>query len=272
MLKKEAIQKLLEFIKIPAEDITRLMAEGTEEDLALPDLKVYTNDEYNTLITNTKDSVKSGYYRGGQEVLLKQLKEKFELDVDGKDAEKILEAYAAKKIAEAGIDPGKAKKEWEEEKVKLQEKVLTLEKEKKAIEQEKATIARDTEWLQKFPAGRIDTIADQDKLTLLKTKLSVGEDGVLLYKGQPLKDELQNNMPIDKAIEHVFSQEKWIAEQTPAPQGRGGSSSVVTTGKPTKKSEVVAQWEKDGKTPSGSEFQAHLVSLVKQDPTFDLSN
>ncbi|WP_196301942.1 hypothetical protein, partial [Streptococcus pneumoniae] len=77
---------------------------------------VFDAEGYTTLIDNTKNSVKSGYYKGGQEVMVKAAKEKHGIEIEGKDIDALLEAYAAKKIEEAGVKPNEIATRYENEK------------------------------------------------------------------------------------------------------------------------------------------------------------
>jgi hypothetical protein len=54
--------------------------------------------------------------------------------------------------------------------------------------------------------------------------------------------------------------------------GRAGGNSATGGGKPTKLSEVVSQWEKDGKNVGSAEFQAHVITLKKENKEFDLAS
>lgn len=271
-IKKESLEALLQLLQYPEDQVSQWLNAKEELDIPLPDdIKVYNAEAYNTLIANTKESVKTGYYRGGQEVMVGKLKEEHGFDFPGKDIHLFLEKYAEKKIAEAGIGPDEARRQWEAEKKQLTDSIGEWKDKYTALQTEKEEVARDAEWLSKFPAQRSMQVADEDRLLLLKNKLARDEDGAYLYKGQPLKDELQNNLPVDKVLEHVFAAENWLTTETPRRDGRGGSNSTLGPGLPTRQSEVAEAWRREGRQPRGAEFQAHLTALVKENPGFELN-
>lgn len=271
-IKKESLAALLQLLQYPEEQVSEWLNTTAELDIPLPeDIKVYNTETYNSLIANTKESVKTGYYRGGQEVMIGKLKEEYGFDFPGKDIHLFLEKFAEKKIAEAGIGPDEARQQWEAERRQLSNSITEWKDKYTALETEKEQVARDAEWLSKFPAQRSTSVTDEDRLLLLKNKLARDEDGAYLYKGQPLKDELQNNLAIDKVLEHVFAAENWMATNTPRRDGRGGGNSTLGPGLPSRQSEVAEAWRREGKAPRGAEFQAHLTALVKENPGFELN-
>lgn len=275
MLSKEAQERLLKLAKVPDNEIAELLGEE-EKDFTPSALKVYTDEEWQTVEANMKAANNKASIAAGKDIAMKELKKIAGLPEDApKDANAILEAYKASVLEDAKIPANEAKTRLEQEKQQLQQRITALEQEKQTIAAEKQTLARDTEWLKKFPANR-NEMSDEDRLLLLKNKLQViEEDGKIAYsyKGQRLQDSTLNDFDLDKAMAHVFESEKWIKTDGNPIKGRGAGNDNNGNGlKPMKASEAAQQWAAQGKgEPMGAEYQSYLGGLVKENPQFDLN-
>jgi len=174
----EAQKKLLKALKYSDEEITTLTGEG-DNDTEVPAVKVFTDEEYTALETNITEKGKKVNQKVGREFTIKEMKEELGLDYEGKDPKVFLEKAKEKFLAEAKLPANEAKEQWEKEKKQLQAKIAEKEQEAAKIASEKSALEIDTLYLKKMPADRNKDMPDEDRLLLLKNKLTrtVDEDG-----------------------------------------------------------------------------------------------
>jgi hypothetical protein len=271
MLSKDTIKKISTLLKIKEADVEAAIKNEAEVSLEIPELKVYTTEEYTQLESNLKDAGKNGYIKAGKEIVIKDLKEKIGLEFEGKDPEVFIEKAKEHFIAEAKVPANAAKEQWERDKQTLTTQITEWKSKYESEMSAKKAAEFDSTLLRNFPADRSKTLSDDDRLLLVKAKVEVkDEDGkqVVYYKGQPLKDTLTNPLGIDAALKEVFTKENWIGEQQQQQTGgRGGGS---TSGfKPLKMSEAAKDWQdKHPDKGLGAEFQAYVAQIRKENPEF----
>lgn len=269
-LNKQAQQKLLLLLKIPQDVIDNLLAGDEEQDVTIPDgIKVFDAESYTALEASLKATGKAGYINAGKEIAIKDLKEKLGVEYDGKDPEVFLQKATEKILADAGNSD--AAKQL----TALEQQLADNQSQLEAAINEKNSLARDTEWLMKFPRERSANMSDEDRLLLLRNKLTtVEEDGktTYLYKGKPLPDA-EEDYTTERVMEHVFAAEQWLGDSySPQRPGRGDHSHRNTnTHKPMTLKEAETLWEQSGRRAEGAEFQAHILSLKKENVDFDLN-
>jgi hypothetical protein len=275
-IKKESLKALLTRLKIGTpEEITALVDSAEEKDVTLPDsVKLFTPEEYAQLETNLKDSGKGVYTKVGKEMAVKELKEKLKLEYEGKDLDTFLEKAKDHFVAEAKVPANEARQQWETDKKTLQQQIADLNTKIKEEATARKAVEQDATLLKKFPADRNNTLSDEDRLLLLKSKVQIKEeDGkeVVYYKGTKLQDQLTNPLPLDKALADVFKSENWTGGADQPPKGgRGGSNSIINA-KPASTSEAAKEWKKNNPDKGfGAEFQAHIVQLKKENADFKL--
>lgn len=268
MLSIQAQKQLLQVIGLPADEIEQLLAAEDPLDITLPDgIRVYDAEGYAALEAQLKANGKTGYINAGKEIAIKNLKEKLGIEYDGKDADVFLQKAREKILADAGDA---------EQLATLRQQLQDYEAQLQTLSTEKQSLTRDTEWLKKFPAGRSTGMSDEDRLLLLKTRLTQQQDDggntTYLYKGKPLADE-EGSYDIARTLQHVFTEERWLGDSYSMQHrpGRGTHSSRGSGYHPMTLTEAETQWERTGRKAEGYEFQAHVVSLKKENPDFDLN-
>ena len=168
MLSKQAQLQLLQLIGLPADEIEQLLAEEEPQDISLPDgIRIYDAEGYAALEAQLKANGKTGYINAGKEIAIKNLKEKLGIEYDGKDADIFLQKAKEKILADAGDA---------EQVATLRRQLQDYEAQLQTLGTEKQALARDTEWLKKFPAGRSTGMSDEDRLLLLKTRITQQQD------------------------------------------------------------------------------------------------
>lgn len=230
---KETLKKLLQGYKLPADVIAKAVDTDEEVAVELPDVKVFTPEEYSQLETNLKEQGKGAYTKAGKEIAIKELKEKTGLDFDGKDADTFLEKYKEHVIAEAKLKPDDAKVQWEKDKKMLQDQISEWKTKHETLESKARAVEYDAKLLKSFPAERNTLLNDEDRLLLIKNRMEVkNEDGkeIVYYKGNKLQDHLTNPLSFTDAIKHVFDTEKWTEPAGGGARG-GGRGAGDGTGK-----------------------------------------
>lgn len=278
MLKTEHQQLISKLLNIDYKTLEAAIKAETETEVTLPDGQLFTPTE---LESRDKATKAVGYKEGkeaGEEIVIKTIREKHGLEFEGKDAEKMADAFKAKVLADAKIEPAKALQEKDAIISKLQSSVQTLESEKTEAVKKTNGILLRTEALKAVPA--VNGLKPEQVLTLMETdgySYEKAEDGSVVWKkgGNVLRnDKDQTELKGEDVVGGFIANNGWNVDEQKQEQrnGRGGGNSGSGTGKPTKLSEAEAQWQADGKHIAGAEFQAHVTSLTKENPNFDLDN
>lgn len=268
MLTQELLTKLAALAKIEPKLLQDAISSTEEVAIEIPDLMTFTKTEI-----ESRDNVKkgNGYADGkkaGLEMAVKEVKEEYQLEFEGKDLKSLIDNYGKKVLADAKIAP----KEHEETITKLRATISEFEGKLTAKDNEVKAIALETEVLSLLPENA-KGLSKKETLTLLKAngydftkeegKLLVTKDGVKM-----VDDKLQTPIDATTAINSIYSEREWAGKS--AATGRGGGSSNVTITH-TKLSEVEKEWKDSGKSLNGEEYSAHIQSLVKADPAFDMN-
>ena len=276
MLKKEQITEIAKLLKIDEASFTAALTSADETEVKLnPELQVLTTEE----LTKRDESIGSQKYKEGKnaatEMLVKEYREKLDLQFEGKDPEKLVEAIQKKALADAKVEPNKKIDELNGVIAKLQDNVKTYETEKQELKQQVEAVKTDTEILGYFPANRLPLLKDEEYLLNFKSQFSiVTEDGKKVVKkgGEILRDKATQS-PLDPkdVISQYFSERKWIDEQAGAgKQGRGAGGDTGKQGVYLKLSQLSEDWEKQGKSVMGVEFQSAVEAAKAANPNFDM--
>jgi hypothetical protein len=280
MLKATDIQKISKLIKVPVADLEKAIKDPAEVDVTVADnLSVLTTEELETRDTNSKnDGIKIGKEIGVKEVRTKAGLE----DSVGKDPDKVAQAIAAKAVADAKIEPDKKVTQLTEQIGLLQKSIGDKDAELSAEKIKSAQAMDDSNILAAFPKNRNSLLSDQEYLNVVKGNLQFEKvDGKTIVKkgGEVLRDaNSKNPIEMGKAIGDLFTERKWL-------DGAGGAGSGGAGGRAggdgggggafTKRSQVIAHYESQGKTLSGRdgiEISAKLAELKKANPDFDLNS
>lgn len=277
MLKKETITKIATFLKLKESDLTAAIADEKEVDFVLP-------DDLHTLTTaelETRDSSqKNEGIKAGKEIGFKELKKAAGLpeDAPSKDPVKIVEAITAKAVTDAKIPSDAKVQELTTQNKLLSQKLSEKDQELETERKKSAQITTDRQILTAMPKNRADLFADDEYLDVIKTRHIKEIDGKLVVvgkDGEPLRDP-KTTKPLDLSagLLSVFTERKWVATEGGA-GGRGGKDEKPPAGVFSKKSEVIAHYEAQGKSingEAGAEIVAKIAELAKADPTFDINN
>lgn len=279
MLKKETLLKIAGLLKIKETDLTTAITDEKEVDLELSeDLHVLTTGELETRDTAQKnDGIKTG-----KEIGFKELKKAAGLpeDAPSKDPAKIVEAITTKAITDAKIPSDAKVTELTTQNQLLTQKLAEKDTEIETERKKSAQVNKDRSILTALPKNRADHLQDDEYLDVIKTRhIKELEDGttvVLGKDGEPLRDP-KTTKPLDLAtgLLAVFTERKWVSEGAGGAGGRGGKDEKPAAGAFSKKSEVIAHYAAQGKSPNGEagqEIVDKLAELSKADPSFDMNN
>lgn len=278
MLKEETLIKIATLIKVPAEKLKAAITGDKEADVEIPeDLIVFTKDEIETRDTNQKNEG----IKAGKEIGIKEVRKAAGLDENAsKDPAKVAQAIIDKATADAKVKPDEKVTQLQEQVNLLQKSLGEKDNEINTHKQTAASVSLDRKIFAAFPKERSETLTDDEYITLIKSSHNIKEvDGKLVIEkdGQILRDgKTQNPLPLNDAIGGIFKERKgWLTESGAGAGGRGGGDKNPPVGAFSKKSEVIADYERQGKNingAAGQEIVAKLAELKKANPSFDMEN
>ncbi len=267
MLTKKDIEKIANLLKIDSKTLTEAISSEKETDIEIPELSVFTAAEIDLRDKNKYDAGKVA----GVEILVKDLKESHGVEVEGKDPAKFLEAYRAKTLKDANIEPDKRVEEANRVAETLRGNLSKIEGERDAL----AAKIRTTELQTKAFAGiEGEFVLPKEKILHLMTADGYTldeEGGAVIFKqnGTAIRDaKTQAVLDAGKVLQE-FATTQGLVKESPDPRtGRGGKGTKSNPGVPTSYSQLAEQWQKEGKSLNSSEFSARAMELAKDNADF----
>lgn len=275
-LKEAAIAKLAGLAKIDPAVLKEAITATEEKDVTIPeDLQVMTKTEADTRDRNKYNEGKTA----GTEMVIKDIKKKHGLTVEGEDPDKVVEAIKTAAVTEAKIAPDKQVEEARKERDQFKQKALQAEQQTETVKKEKDLLALDNRYRSLLPKDRADLLNDDEYLMSTKTRYAIEtrenrEVVIDRTTNEVVKDgkTLEPKKPED-VFSGYFTERKWIkVEEKPGGGGRGVGSPAPGggAGKFAKMSEAKAWVEGQGKNINGQEGQAMLQAAIKDNPDMDL--
>lgn len=277
MLKKETIKKIAGLLKIKEADLEAAITAEAETDVVIPEnISVLTQEELDT----RDQAQKNEGIKAGKEIGAKEVRAAAGLEESvGKDPKKIAEAIVSKAVADAKIPANDRVVELEKQNGLLTQKLADKDTEIATANEKANSITKDRQILTALPKNRAGILADDEMLDIVKAKHIKEIDGNLVVvgkDGEPLRDPATTK-PLDLAsgLMTVFTERKWLEDTGgTGGGGRGKGDEKPAGGVFSKKSEVIAHYEKEGKSINGEhgqEIVAKLTELSKADPSFDMN-
>lgn len=241
-------------------DVEKLKDAITSEkeiELEVPTLykeKGITNEEMTVFGKNRFEEGKKAV----EEILSKQAREKFSLEVEEKDIWKMFEAYGEKRFKEAnpGEELTKRQKDFKELQEKYSQLEGTLEETRK---KHKADIFKSVikqKLLSNIPKGV--NLKSDDIVDLYLLRHSVEEDNgsaVIFENGEPVKDKLLNPVKVDDHFKGWLDSSGLIVKNGMGGSTTGGSAN----GKFGNITEFYEWCKANGKEPLSDEMQKYYL-------------
>lgn len=273
MLSKDDQKKLLQALKVPEETIAQVLDSDEEQSITLPDVKIYTAAELESVKTNAVNAKKQEHINIGKELKIKELKEKAGLEFDGKDDETLLEQYANKVKGEANIKPKELEQQHELKRQEWAAKLKAKEDEAAAHLAKLQSYETKAEWQKDFPEGEL-SYDKEDIMLILEAKMKAEkkETGeVYSFDGVELKDDTDSPLSRKAAFAKIFEQKKWVApkttEETQAgPKGLGFEDTGAVVGTFKSFDEFNTHLEKQGINPGSTQANKMLEAAVAKNP------
>lgn len=272
-IKKDALKKLLEFAKIPAETITKIIDGADEMDLDLPPgVHVMTDDEL-----TTRDGVKLKDGKGEGEKAAKtafvsELAKKMNITLKGERMGDIVTELQTLMNADADT---KSKT--------LVDQVAALTKDKENLttqitqaQTEAKSAAFNTQLIGLFTPNSTLGLSNEDRLLIVQKDLEFTEGGVKNKStGEVYKNPTTHApLPMNEALKEYEKGRKWDVTAPDNGGGRGGGNSDQGGGAGkgyTKLSEATKAWKESN--PGGNEispeFQTFIQGIAKDTPNFN---
>jgi len=276
MLKQEQIKVVSDLLKIDQKILEDAIKDEKEVDLTLdPKLISYTEDEVSTLKTNTYNDGK----KAGIEMEVKSFKEKMGLDFQGKTLQGLMDAYEKKIQADSGKEPNEKIQELTEKITNLQNTVK--EYETKITEKEGliSGLQINGELHKHIPSLKTEDGPDLNPGDVIQLMKGSGydfkmEEGVLVVyrEGKKMQDKLSNDLKPKEAIDEFLKVKKLISVDPANPGGRKVISGGGPALKYSKLSDLKKDFEAQGKSVMGEEFQKSVEKAVAENKEFDMSN
>ena len=185
-----------ESIEVSKDDITKGLEAGSVE-VKSDEVVVYGKDAFEAFKTNlAKQEYKNGKIKGN-EMLIKDSKEKFGLEFEGKTLENFADAFKARIEADSKIEPSKKIQELQADNDKLRQNYTQLENDfsgfKSQISEKETRSKKDSFILSALPENGLK-VGSKIAMLALKTEAGIDIDyvdgqTVVTKNGQVVKDD-----------------------------------------------------------------------------------
>ena len=268
-MNKKVIESLAKLLKLDVEELTKVIATEEDVDFTLPELKVFTEEEYKTTIEAIKDNHgKTRYDAGklaGSEMTFKEASEKVGFETPVKNIDDFIKNYKDLVLKEAKIEPSNKIKELEGSVANLQTQLTEKENKIQTIESEykqKETRLQAQSLFPELPENI--GLSKSEASSLFFMSHEVKEDGIY-RNGERLKDTHEKPLTIEQAVSSFVAEKKW--NQAPAGRGGGaGSGSGGSNGLPKTIEEYESYVKAKGIDPASAEANALLNEMAKTNP------
>ncbi len=256
MLKKEQEVYLADTLGMNIETLKEALTSDKEVEISYKS-GTFLDDES---LTSLKSSVKSeGYNEGkvaGVEIEAKRIKESKGIEIEGKDFDKIFDAFESSVLTNAKIEPTKKVKELSDSLEKLQNQYNTDIGLKDGIITEKEntikSIKSSNDLMHEIPDG-LKGLSNPQFATLAKSEFSFeyNDAGIFIAKdkgGNVVKDKLEKPIPVKDVLTDFATQNSWFGAN-----GRGGNDDTGSTSGFKTMHDVMRHMEENKISPTSPE-------------------
>lgn len=183
-------------LELDKEEVSKAIEAG-ELKVNSDDIVVYKKEDFETYKTNISNEEYKKGKTAGVEMTIKDAREKYALEFEGKSFDNFAEAFKTKILAEAKVEPSKKIQELEEDKGKLLKNYQTLESEfstfKSTIQEKEVRGKKDSTLLSFIPQEGLKVSSDIALMALRSKGIDVnfneGGKAIPTINGEPVKDE-----------------------------------------------------------------------------------
>jgi len=228
--------------------------------IELPELEIFKKEDYNTRIENLKGT----FQTQGRDFQIKEAKETYGLDFEGKTIDKFADALKAKFLKESSIEPDSRVKELQTDLEKLRanlaEKDVTISNINESFKKKETQRSINDTLLSKI---NIETsIPKEDILLILKSKYEIDLEGdkmVFKKDGEVLKNQTTLN-PL--GVDDIFNE----FLPTYAKEATGGKAKGDNTGsyKAGTIDAFTDEMNKKGIRSGSQEFNNEMQKRIKE--------
>lgn len=200
----ENLSVIEQTLQLPEGTLLQAIESQEVVKVELPELEVFKKEDYNARIEN----LKSTFQKQGQDFLIKEAKQKFGLEFEGKSIDTLAEKLRAKALEEAKVEPNEKVKELQSDLEKLRKNLeekdnLIIQKENEFKQKETKRLIKDT-LLSKMNVET--TIPKEDVLTILQSKYEIDvENDNIIFKQNG--EVLKNNTTLNpKTVDELYAE------------------------------------------------------------------
>ncbi|MDH6304618.1 ASC-1-like (ASCH) protein [Parabacteroides sp. PF5-5] len=271
MLSKENIDKIAGLIKVDPKTLEEAIKSEKETKVDIPDLSVFTQEDLKTRDQNIQKQHYDSGKAVGVEILVKELKEKHGIELEGKDPHKFIEALKAKIEKDANIKPDEKVNELSGVIEKLKVNVSTLQAENDTLKSDIRTKDMTSKALSMVTKDYL--LSKNDMLSVMKLNgYSIEEENgsiVAKLNGEIVRDNMtQAPVSIDKVFDTYAAEKGWAKGTEDPRKGRGSYSTKNNLGVPSSLSEFEKQWTGEGKSTNSAEYLAKAQEYAKDNKDF----
>lgn len=198
-------------IEMDKEVVSKAIETGTVE-IKTDELITYQKEEFETFKTNLANQEYKNGKTAGAEMLIKDAREKFELEFEGKTLDNFADAFKSKVITEAKAEPSKKIQELTDNFNNLQSNYNNLNDEytgfKETISQKETQSKKDNTLLSMMP----DSLMVDKDIALIALKTKTGIDVQFSEDGTPLQ-VVNGQVRKDKSLEPLTLNKDFITDQ-----------------------------------------------------------
>lgn len=283
MLKDTTLTKLATLAKIDMPALKAAIVAADEQEIVIDEnIQALTKTELESRDRNKYNEGKTA----GTEMVIKDIKAKHNLEVEGVDPDKVVEAIGKKAVTDAGIAPDAAVTEQKKLTQQWKDKAAAAEQTIASVKAEKEQLAHDNKIRALLPKNRADILTDDEFLMSVNGRFKIetreNKEVVIDRATNEIIQDKTSLEPVTpgKVIENYFGERKWVTDPNAGggsggAGGRGGGNSNPgggMKGKFGKLSEVRAHLDTEGINPQGEKGQAFIQAAIKENPTLDLKS
>jgi hypothetical protein len=227
------------------------------------DMVVYKKDEFETYKTNISNEEYKKGKTAGVEMTIKDAREKYALDFEGKSFDNFAEAFKNKILTEAKVEPSKKIQELEADKNKLLQNYQNLEGEfntfKTGIQEKEVKQKKDNTILSFIPKEGLKVGSDIALMALRSRGVDVafdeGGNAIPTINGEPVKDQ-KTLQPV--ALNSFISEQITGLGLLEKPAGGTGGGDEPGGGKATDYEKFVKEMEANGIDRGSEKFNQEM--------------